>query len=212
MVSATSERSNRQFEAVVGKFATNLLPNFPGCRFSPPSPRRSAACTSSRSRRAWIVPSSRAPTVVVKVAPFQRESLSCGQPEPRSYSSHDTQKCGVAGADRDDIDDGSSGVDIRPHLSQCHAGFGSCGNSVLVIHLCVWLLQCGCVLLRVPSGAAVVIPARESFATSGFGVGDPSGSRSAAIWLPGGVQVGYVCFRGAGSLWGHSSDPAPEPL
>ena len=29
-------------------------------------------------------------------------------------------------------------------------GLGSCGDAVLVVHLCVWLLQRGGVLLRVP--------------------------------------------------------------
>ncbi len=82
---------------------------------------------------------------------------SCGSQWQSSYSRHDTQKRGVAGADRDDIDDGSFSVDVRPHLPQCRAGLGSCGDAALVIYLCVWLLQRGSVLLRVPSGAAVVM-------------------------------------------------------
>jgi len=34
----------------------------------------------------------------------------------RSYSTHDTQKCGAAGTDRDSLDDGSSGVEFRLYL------------------------------------------------------------------------------------------------
>src|ERR1022692_1684646 len=80
----------------------------------------------------------------------------------RSYSDHDTQKCCIAGADRNDSDDGSFSVDIRLQLPQCPAGLGSCGNAVLITHLCIWLLQCGCVFLRVPPGAVVVIAAYSS--------------------------------------------------
>jgi hypothetical protein len=68
----------------------------------------------------------------------------------RSYSDYDTQKCGIAGFDRDNIDDGSFGVHVRPHLPQCPAGLGTCGDAVPVIHLCVWLLQRDGVLFRVP--------------------------------------------------------------
>jgi hypothetical protein len=39
------------------------------------------------------------------------------------------------------------------------AGLGSCCDAVPVIHLCLWLLQRGCTLLRVPSSAVVVIVA-----------------------------------------------------
>jgi hypothetical protein len=51
-------------------------------------------------------------------------------------------------------------VAVRLQRPQCPAGLGSCGNAVLVVHLSVCLLQRGCVLLRVPS-SAVVILARE---------------------------------------------------
>ena len=61
---------------------------------------------------------------------------------------HDTQKCGAAGTDRNGSDDGSFGVEFRLQLAQSAAGLGSCGNAVLVVHLCVWLLQRGCVLFR----------------------------------------------------------------
>jgi hypothetical protein len=88
-----------------------------------------------------------APTVVVKVEPFQSGSQSCGCHQRRSYSDHDTQKCVVAGSDRDDIDDGSFSVDVCPHLPQCSAERGSCRHAVPVIHLCVWLLQRDGVLL-----------------------------------------------------------------
>jgi len=70
--------------------------------------------------------------------------------QQRSYSDHDTQECGIAGTDRDDSDDGSLSVDVRLQLPQSPAGSGSCGNSVLVVHLCVWLLQRDGVLFRVP--------------------------------------------------------------
>jgi hypothetical protein len=64
---------------------------------------------------------------------------------------------GAASFDRDDIDDGSFSLDVRPHVPQCPAGLGSCCDAVLVIHLCVWLLQCGCVLFGLPPSAVVVI-------------------------------------------------------
>jgi len=77
-------------------------------------------------------------------------SQGCGRHWQRSYSDHDTQKCGVAGTDRDDSHDGSFSVDVRLQLPQSAAGSGSCGNSLLVVYLCVWLLQRDGVLLRVP--------------------------------------------------------------
>jgi hypothetical protein len=46
--------------------------------------------------------------------------------------------------------DGSFSVDVRLQLPQSAAGLGSCGNAVLVVHLCVWLLQRDGVLFRVP--------------------------------------------------------------
>jgi hypothetical protein len=52
------------------------------------------------------------------------------------------KKCGFAGSDRDDIDDGSFVVVVRPHLPQCPTGLGSCGDAVPVIHLSVRLLRC----------------------------------------------------------------------
>jgi hypothetical protein len=60
---------------------------------------------------------------------------------------------GIASSDRNNIDDGSFGVDVRPHLPQCPAGLGTCGDPVPVIHLCVWLLQRDGVLFRVPWSA-----------------------------------------------------------
>jgi hypothetical protein len=75
----------------------------------------------------------------------------------RSYSDHDTQKCGVAGSNRNDSGDGSPRVEFCPHLPQCPAGLGSCGDAIPVIHLCVRLLQCDGVLLGVsPSGVVVI--------------------------------------------------------
>ncbi len=75
--------------------------------------------------------------------------------EQRSYSDHDTQKCGVAGFGRDDSDDGSSGVEFRVQLAQSAAGLDSRGLGVLVVHLRIWLPYRNGVLLRVPSRAAV---------------------------------------------------------
>jgi hypothetical protein len=64
---------------------------------------------------------------------------------------------GAAGFGRDNIDDGSVGVEFRFQRGQCSAGRERTSGALLVIHLCVWLLQCGCVLLCVPASAAVVI-------------------------------------------------------
>jgi hypothetical protein len=127
------------------------------------SPYRSSACPSGRP------PPSRgaghsAPTLNLNNdVPWQRcerglfRCRSCGRHQQRSYSDHDTQECGVASFDWNSFDDGCSHVEFCLHLSQCAAGLGSCRDAVPVIHLCVWLLQCGCVLLRVPPGAVVVI-------------------------------------------------------
>jgi hypothetical protein len=49
-------------------------------------------------------------------------SHGCAQHPPRSYSDHDTQKRGVAGFGRDDIDDGSFGVEFRLQLAQSSRG------------------------------------------------------------------------------------------
>ena len=43
------------------------------------------------------------------------------------------------------------------HCPQCPAGIGSSGNAVPVVRLCVCLLQCGGVLLRVPQSAIVIV-------------------------------------------------------
>jgi hypothetical protein len=80
---------------------------------------------------------------------------SCARHRQHSYSCHDPQKCCVAGTGRNDPDDRSPVVDIHLQLPQCPAGSGSCGHAVPVIHLCVWLLQCDVVLLRVPHSAVV---------------------------------------------------------
>jgi hypothetical protein len=68
-------------------------------------------------------------------------------------SCHDTQECCSAGLHRNDSNDGSFAVGVRSHFSQCAAGLASGGHAVLIIHLCVWLLQCGRVLLHISPGA-----------------------------------------------------------
>jgi len=50
---------------------------------------------------------------------------------------HDTQKRGAACFGRDDIDDGSLGLEFHPHLPKCLEGLDSCGLVVLLIHLCL---------------------------------------------------------------------------
>jgi hypothetical protein len=42
------------------------------------------------------------------------------------------------------------GVEFRLQLAQSAAWLGSCGNAVLVVHLCVWLLRRDGFLFRVP--------------------------------------------------------------
>jgi hypothetical protein len=66
-----------------------------------------------------------------------------------SYSDYDTEKCGIPRTDRNDFDNGSLSVDVGFQRPQFPAGLGSCGNAVVVVHLCVCVLQCGCVFLRV---------------------------------------------------------------
>jgi hypothetical protein len=61
---------------------------------------------------------------MVKLTPFKGGSRVAVNREPRSYSDHDTQECGIACTDRDDIDDGSPIVDVRHHLPQRAAGLG----------------------------------------------------------------------------------------
>jgi hypothetical protein len=63
---------------------------------------------------------------------------------------HDTQECGVAGAGRNDSDNGVFSVGFCLQRPQCPAGPDSCDNAVIFVHLCVCLLQRGSVLLRVP--------------------------------------------------------------
>jgi hypothetical protein len=136
-------------------------------------------------------------------------SQSCERHWQRSYSDHDTQKCGIAGTDRDDSDDGSFSVDVRLHLPKCPAGLGSCGFTVLVIHLCVWLLQRGCVLLRVPWSAVVTL-ARVHFPMDGSVWRDTSASPF--CWdlaaRRGSGRLGR--FIGAGSLCDQPSDYVKE--
>ena len=74
------------------------------------------------------------------------------------------KKCGFAGSDRDDIDDGSPRVEFCPHLPQCPEGLGSCGDAVPVIHLVrsaasVWLhsFTCSIVRSRRDSGEALFL-------------------------------------------------------
>jgi hypothetical protein len=86
-----------------------------------------------------------------------RQRRSCGGHWQRSYSDHNTQKCGTAGTDGNDSDNRSCIVDIRLQRPQCPAGLDSCGNAVLVVHLCVCVLQRGCVLLRVLQSAVVIL-------------------------------------------------------
>jgi hypothetical protein len=51
-----------------------------------------------------------------KSAPVAPVRWGCGSHRQRSYCDHDTQKRRFAGTDRDDSDDGSLAVDVRPHL------------------------------------------------------------------------------------------------
>ena len=84
----------------------------------------------------------------------RRSSQVVARHSQRSYSRHDTQECGAAGFDRDDVDDGSFGMGVRFQPSQCPAGRGRASGALLVIHLCGWLLYPDGVLFRVPSSAA----------------------------------------------------------
>jgi hypothetical protein len=87
---------------------------------------------------------------------WSTENRLCGRSsahlvaEDRSYSDHDPQKRFIAGTGRNDIDDSSFGVEFRPDPPKCRAGFGSSGEAVFLIYLCVWLLHSDGVLFRVP--------------------------------------------------------------
>jgi len=78
------------------------------------------------------------------------EAGVAADPGKRSYSDHDTQKCGAAGTDRNGSDDGCFGVEFRIQLARPAARLGSRGHALLIVHLRVWLLQRDGVLFRVP--------------------------------------------------------------
>lgn len=125
--------------------------------------RRASPISSTRNNRSPVI---ERPCHPCRVAGFFAERTpnagpSCGSPWRRSYSQHDPQKCGIAGFDRNNPDDGSSRVGFCLHRPQCPPGSNSCGHAVPLIHLCVRLLQCNGVLFRVPPGAVVVIVALE---------------------------------------------------
>jgi hypothetical protein len=137
-------------------------------------------------------------------------SQSCGQHTQRSYSDHDTQKCGIASFGRDDTDDGSFGVEFRLHFPQCPAGRGTGGHAVPVVYLCVWLLQRHGVLLRIPQNAVVIL-ARVHFPPDGLPCVTHQEAHSAGIWLPDGVWVARSVSQVEKSLCDHSSDGIREP-
>jgi len=66
-----------------------------------------------------------------------------------SYFEHDSQKCRTPSTGRNDSDNSFPSVDIGFRCHQCPAWRGSCRSSVLIIHLCLWLLLRGYVLLLV---------------------------------------------------------------
>ena len=86
----------------------------------------------------------------------------CGGHSQRSYSDHDTQKCGAGGTNRNDSDDGSFSMGVRLQPGKFPARLSSCGNGGFVIHLRGWLLQRDGVLLRIPQSAEVMILARTA--------------------------------------------------
>jgi hypothetical protein len=68
----------------------------------------------------------------------------------------------------------------NPH--QCPSGLGSHRDAVVVAHLCIRLLDRGCVLLHVPQSAV-----RRDFGEDGSGGVIRQEGDSEAVWLPGGV-------------------------
>ena len=79
----------------------------------------------------------------------------CDCPEESSYFEHDSQKCRTPSPGRNDSDNSFPSVDIGFRCHQCPARRGSCGSPVLGLHLCLWLLLRGSVLLRVSSSAVM---------------------------------------------------------
>src|ERR1700677_995502 len=111
---------------------------------------------------------------------------------------------GAASTDRDDSDDGSSGVDFRLECDLCTAGCGGPGRALRLIPPCVWLFQSGGVLFRVPPSAAVVViwARRAALLGSSQYLFYPF----AGIRLPGGMGSGGrlsspMVSRGCGVYW-----------
>jgi hypothetical protein len=109
-------------------------------------------------------------------------------PRQRSYSGHDPQKCGVAGSDRHDSDDGSFAVVVRPQFSQCPAGLVP---AMTLFQSFIYAVACFQVAAFLPvlQRAVVVIPAKVLFLRTAVArvIGKEGDLRG--LWLPEGSGV-----------------------
>ena len=85
-----------------------------------------------------------------------RFTTVASSPLEHPYSRHDPQNYGTVSNDRNGSSDGSSGLDVRRRCSECLARSGATGNTFRILHLRVWMLHRGRVLLRIPQGAVVI--------------------------------------------------------
>ena len=76
--------------------------------------------------------------------------IVCVPRAERSYSDHDTERCGIAGIHRHDSDNCALNMDVRLARYQCSAGRRACSRALRVVRLRTRLLYRGAVLFRVP--------------------------------------------------------------
>jgi hypothetical protein len=177
---------------ILGCFRTSALPELQGGRDRSPPP-------------SWEqVP----PTCRCKGRRFQGGTGVASDSRKSSYSGHDTQKCGAAGTHRNDIDDGSFGVEFCLHPHQCPSGLGSCRDAVVVVYLCNRLLDRSCVLLHVSQSTVGVILAWTALACGTPRGVDSAGDLAAGLFWVGGVSE---VLSSLGGQSGHRCAGLSEP-